>query len=294
MSIERPDVASYQLISRAFAPKETDAPQYRLAAAQGLAYREQQSSELTPVAELARQDQRDQVQGGARRRAVELEQAQRTGDLARAGELQYGRIPGLEKRLAEAEGQSANALLRERVTEDDIASVVSRWTGIPMDRMLAGERDKLLAMESIIGKRVIGQAQAIEAVSKAVRRARAGLQDPTGRLAHSCFSAPPSSSRPSDQGARRLPVRRRRRHGPHRHERVHGKHAVSRLIARLPVTSATTRRGADRGGAPPAYQVVLFDEVEKAHPYVLQHPSPGARRRRLTVGRGGWSISPTR
>ncbi|HAV80733.1 MAG TPA: ATP-dependent chaperone ClpB, partial [Erythrobacter sp.] len=96
----------------------------------------------------------------------------------KAGELQYGRIPELEKKLAEASGHTDNALLKEEVTEDDIAGVVSRWTGIPVDRMMEGEREKLLDMENILAKRVIGQSQAIDAVSKAVRRARAGLQDP--------------------------------------------------------------------------------------------------------------------
>ena len=104
--------------------------------------------------------------------------------------LQYGRIPELEKRLNEAGGQTQNAMLREEVTEDDIAGVVSRWTGIPVDRMMAGEREKLLDMENILGKRVIGQAQAVGAVSKAVRRARAGLQDPDRPLGSFLFLGP--------------------------------------------------------------------------------------------------------
>src|SRR5690606_5026206 len=121
---------------------------------------------------------------------IELEQAQREGDLARAGELSYGRIPELEKQLSEAQGQAENALLREEVTEDDIASVVSRWTGVPGDKMMEGERDKRLKMEEAIGKRVIGQEQAVEAVSKAVRRARAGLQDPNRPLGSFLFLGP--------------------------------------------------------------------------------------------------------
>src|SRR5690606_34506695 len=108
----------------------------------------------------------------------------------KAGELQYGRIPNLEKALAEAGVQSENALLREEVTEDDIAGVVSRWTGIPVDRMMEGEREKLLNMEAALGKRVIGQDQAVTAVSKAVRRARAGLQDPNRPLGSFLFLGP--------------------------------------------------------------------------------------------------------
>ena len=141
---------------------------------------EQQSSELT----TRWQNERDKIHAEARikedldQARIELEQAQRGGDLQKAGELQYGRIPELEKKLAEASGHTDNALLKEEVTEDDIAGVVSRWTGIPVDRMMEGEREKLLNMENTLAKRVIGQSQAIDAVSKAVRRARAGLQDP--------------------------------------------------------------------------------------------------------------------
>ena len=121
---------------------------------------------------------------------LELEQAERSGDLAKAGELSYGTIPALEKKLAEAEDLTENALLREEVTEEDIASVVSRWTGIPIDKMMEGEREKLLEMESILGKRVIGQSDAIVAVSKAVRRARAGLQDPNRPMGSFLFLGP--------------------------------------------------------------------------------------------------------
>ena len=121
---------------------------------------------------------------------LELEQAQRAGDLARAGELSYGTIPALERQVAEAQGASEGAMLREEVTDDDIAGVVSRWTGIPVDRMMEGEREKLLNMEAVIGKRVIGQADAVRAVSTAVRRARAGLQDPNRPLGSFLFLGP--------------------------------------------------------------------------------------------------------
>ncbi|HEX6611732.1 MAG TPA: Clp protease N-terminal domain-containing protein, partial [Hyphomicrobiaceae bacterium] len=110
---------------------------------------------------------------------IELDQAQRKGNLARAGELAYGRIPELEKKLKAFEADDGNpAMVEEAVTPDHVAQVVSRWTGVPVDRMLEGERDKLLQMEKALGKRVIGQAEAVQAVSTAVRRARAGLQDP--------------------------------------------------------------------------------------------------------------------
>src|SRR5690606_13321434 len=121
---------------------------------------------------------------------IELEQAQRTGDLAKAGELQYGRIPELEKKLGEAAQASKGAMLREEVTDQDIAAVVSRWTGIPVERMMEGEREKLLNMEEAIGRRVIGQQEAVKAVSAAVRRARAGLQDPNRPLGSFLFLGP--------------------------------------------------------------------------------------------------------
>ncbi|HMI18873.1 MAG TPA: AAA family ATPase, partial [Sphingomonas sp.] len=119
-----------------------------------------------------------------------LDQAQRNGDLAKAGELSYGTIPGLEKQLAEAEGAAKGAMVREEVTAEDIAGVVARWTGIPVERMLQGEREKLMRMEEVIGSRVIGQADAVAAVSRAVRRARAGLQDPNRPLGSFLFLGP--------------------------------------------------------------------------------------------------------
>ena len=255
-----------------------------------LADLEQQSSELT----TRWQNERDKIQAGTKVKEdldaarLELEQAQRTGDLARAGELQYGRIPELEKRMAEAEGQSANAMLREQVTEDDIASVVSRWTGIPVDRMMAGEREKLLAMESIIGKRVIGQEQAVGAVSKAVRRARAGLQDPNRPLGSFLFLGPTGVGKTEltkalagflfddDNAMVRIDM-----------SEFMEKHAVSRLIGAPPgyvgydeggvLTEAVRRR---------PYQVVLFDEVEKAHPDVFNVLLQVLDDGRLTDGQG--------
>jgi ATP-dependent Clp protease ATP-binding subunit ClpB len=189
-----------------------------------LANLEQQSAELT----TRWQNERDKIQAEGKIKEqldaarVELEQAQRVGDLAKAGELAYGRIPELERQLAEAQGASQNALLREEVTAEDIAAVVSRWTGVPVDRMMEGEREKLLHMEEALGKRVIGQKDAVLAVSKAVRRARAGCRTPT---AAGQLPVPWPHGRGqdrADQGAGRVPVRRRQRDGAHRHVGVHG------------------------------------------------------------------------
>ena len=258
----------------ALAKETDDASKDRLAALRvELANLEQQSSELT-----ARwQNERDKIHAEARikedldQARIELEQAQRSGDLGKAGELQYGRIPTLEKQLAEAEGQTENALLKEEVTEDDIANVVSRWTGIPMDRMLEGEREKLLKMEEVLGQRVIGQEDAVKAVSKAVRRARAGLQDPNRPLGSFLFLGPTGVGKTEltralagflfddDNAMVRIDM-----------SEFMEKHAVSRLIGAPPgyvgydeggvLTEAVRRR---------PYQVVLFDEVEKAHPDVF-------------------------
>ncbi|MBC7493022.1 MAG: AAA family ATPase, partial [Novosphingobium sp.] len=272
--------------------KETDhASKDRLAALRtDLANFEQQSAELT----TRWQNERDKIAAGGKVKEQldtargELEQAQRVGDLAKAGELTYGRIPELEKKLAEAEGVGENALLREEVTADDIAGVVSRWTGVPVDRMLQGEREKLLKMEEIIGKRVIGQADAVRAVSKAVRRARAGLQDPNRPLGSFLFLGPTGVGKTEltkalagflfddDTAMVRIDM-----------SEFMEKHAVSRLIGAPPgyvgydeggvLTEAVRRR---------PYQVVLFDEVEKAHPDVsnvlLQVLDDG----RLTDGQG--------
>jgi ATP-dependent Clp protease ATP-binding subunit ClpB len=123
----------------------------------------------------------------------ELATAQRQGEFQKAGELAYGRIPDLEKKLAEAEqrGESdAGSMVEETVTPDHIAHIISRWTGVPVDKMLEGERDKLLRMEDEIGERVVGQAEAVQAVSKAVRRARAGLQDPNRPIGSFIFLGP--------------------------------------------------------------------------------------------------------
>ncbi len=251
--------------------KETDdASKDRLAALrEELANLEQQSAELT----TRWQNERDKIHAEARVKEdldaarIELEQAQRSGDLAKAGELQYGTIPTLEKQLEEAGSHTENALLKEEVTEDDIASVVSKWTGVPIEKMMQGEREKLLKMEEVLGKRVIGQEKAVEAVSKAVRRARAGLQDPNRPLGSFLFLGPTGVGKTEltkalaaflfddDQAMVRIDM-----------SEFMEKHAVARLIGAPPgyvgyeeggvLTEAVRRR---------PYQVVLFDEVEKAH-----------------------------
>jgi ATP-dependent Clp protease ATP-binding subunit ClpB len=272
--------------------KENDrASADRLAALrEELANLEERSNELT-----ARwQGERDKIHAEAKIKEeldaarIELEQAQRNGDLGRAGELSYGRIPALEKQLAEAEGLTANAMLREEVTADDIAGVVSRWTGVPVDRMMEGEREKLLAMEESIGRRVIGQQQAVEAVSKAVRRARAGLKDPHRPLGSFLFLGPTGVGKTEltkalaqflfddDRAMVRIDM-----------SEFMEKHAVARLIGAPPgyvgyeeggvLTEAVRRR---------PYQVVLFDEVEKAHSDVFNVLLQVLDDGRLTDGQG--------
>ena len=275
----------------ALTKEEDSASQDRLAKLRDeLANLEQESSELT----TRWQNERDKIEAEGKIKEkldharLELEQAQREGDLAKAGELSYGTIPALEKQLDEAEAMSENALLREEVTEEDIASVVSRWTGIPIDKMMAGERDKLLQMEQIIGKRVIGQADAITAVSKAVRRARAGLQDPNRPLGSFLFLGPTGVGKTEltkalagflfddDTALVRIDM-----------SEFMEKHSVARLIGAPPgyvgydeggvLTEAVRRR---------PYQVVLFDEVEKAHSDVFNVLLQVLDDGRLTDGQG--------
>ena len=219
---------------------------------------------------------------------LELEQAQRSGDLAKAGELSYGTIPGLQRQLDEAAGATKGAMLREEVTADDIAGVVSRWTGIPVERMLQGERDKLLAMEATIGKRVIGQAHAVKAVSTAVRRARAGLQDPNRPLGSFLFLGPTGVGKTELTKA----LAEFLFDDPSAMVRIDmsefmEKHAVARLIGAPPgyvgyeeggvLTEAVRRR---------PYQVILFDEVEKAHGDVFNVLLQVLDDGRLTDGQG--------
>ena len=279
-------------IEREALKKESDAASVeRLANLEReLANLEQQSAELTTrwqaekdkiVAEAKLKEQLDAAR-------LELEQAQRGGDLTRAGELSYGTIPGLLRQIEEAEGQTKGAMLREEVTADDIAGVVSRWTGIPVDRMLEGERDKLLKMEALIGKRVIGQADAVRAVSTAVRRARAGLQDPNRPLGSFLFLGPTGVGKTEltkalaeflfDDAAAMVRIDM---------SEFMEKHAVARLIGAPPgyvgyeeggvLTESVRRR---------PYQVILFDEVEKAHGDVFNVLLQVLDDGRLTDGQG--------
>ena len=272
--------------------RETDAASVdRLETLEGeLANLEQQSAELT----TRWQAEKDKIAGEAKLKEqldaarLELEQAQRGGDLAKAGELSYGRIPALEKQLAEAQGATQGAMLREEVTADDIAGVVSRWTGVPVDRMLEGEREKLLKMEEVLGSRVIGQSDAVRAVSTAVRRARAGLQDPNRPLGSFLFLGPTGVGKTEltkalaeflfDDASAMVRIDM---------SEFMEKHAVARLIGAPPgyvgyeeggvLTEAVRRR---------PYQVVLFDEVEKAHGDVFNVLLQVLDDGRLTDGQG--------
>ena len=291
--IENLDRRVMQLrIEREALKKEKDsASKDRLGTLEGeLANIEQQSSELTGrwQAEKKKIDAESGLNAQLEGARIELEQAQRGGDFARAGELQYGRIPELEKNLAEAEAATKGAMLREEVTAEDVASVVARWTGIPVERMLEGERAKLLGMEEAIGARVIGQADAVKAVASAVRRARAGLQDPNRPLGSFLFLGPTGVGKTEltkalaeflfdDPGAMvRIDM-----------SEYMEKHAVSRLIGAPPgyvgydeggvLTEAVRRR---------PYQVVLFDEVEKAHGDVFNILLQVLDDGRLTDGQG--------
>ncbi len=279
-------------IEREARKKETDAASKdRLAA---LEHELAQLEEETAVLTQRWQAEREKIQGEARIKEqleaarLQLEQAQRAGDLAKAGELSYGTIPELERKLADAEKASEGAMLREEVTSEDIASVVSRWTGIPVDRMLAGEREKLLRMEEVIGSRVIGQDEAVTAVSRAVRRARAGLQDPNRPIGSFLFLGPTGVGKTEltkalagflfDDDAAMVRIDM---------SEFMEKHSVARLIGAPPgyvgyeeggvLTEAVRRR---------PYQVVLFDEVEKAHPDVFNVLLQVLDDGRLTDGQG--------
>ena len=218
---------------------------------------------------------------------TELELAERKGDFARAGEIKYGLIPGLEKQIAET-GEGDDRLVNEAVTEEGIAAVVSRWTGIPVEKMLEGERAKLLKMEDQLRRRVVGQEEALEAVSKAVRRARAGLQDPNRPIGSFLFLGPTGVGKTElvkslagflfddERAMTRIDM-----------SEFMEKHAVSRLIGAPPgyvgydeggvLTEAIRRR---------PYQVILFDEVEKAHEDVFNILLQVLDDGRLTDGQG--------
>ncbi|HAL06705.1 MAG TPA: ATP-dependent chaperone ClpB [Brevundimonas sp.] len=240
--------------------------------------------------------EKDKVGQGAQLRETldrlraELAAAQRAGDLGRASEIAYGQIPQLEKQLAEDETPAAVAapLTPEVVDAEQIAAVVSRWTGVPVDKMLEGEREKLLKMEDELGRRVVGQDEALAAVSDAVRRARAGLNDPNKPLGSFLFLGPTGVGKTEltkalagylfddDNAITRIDM-----------SEYMEKHSVSRLIGAPPGYV-----GYDEGGALTEavrrrpYQVVLFDEVEKAHPDVFNVLLQVLDDGRLTDGQG--------
>lgn len=222
---------------------------------------------------------------------VELEKAERDNDWAKASELKYATIPALEQKLADAPeegGGSTSSLINEEVTEDDIASIVSKWTGVPVDKMLEGEREKLLQMEDKLRQRVVGQDEAVVAVSNAIRRARAGLQDPRRPMGSFLFLGPTGVGKTEltkalaeflfddDSAMIRMDM-----------SEYMEKHSVARLIGAPPgyvgyeeggaLTEAVRRR---------PYQVVLFDEIEKAHPDVFNVLLQVLDDGRLTDGQG--------
>jgi len=219
---------------------------------------------------------------------LSLEHAQRDGDLAKAGELAYGLIPELEQKVEDAVTESEDHVMKEEVSDQDIAFIVSRWTGIPVDKLMAGEREKLLQMEQELGQRVIGQAEAVEVVSNAVRRARAGLQDAARPIGSFLFLGPTGVGKTEltkalasfmfddEQAMTRIDM-----------SEFMEKHAVSRLIGAPPgyvgyeeggvLTEAVRRR---------PFQIILFDEVEKAHPDVFNVLLQVLDDGRLTDGQG--------
>ena len=234
-----------------------------------LADLEQQSAALTAQwqAEKGKHAEAQKLKEQLDHARTELEQATRRGDFNRAGELTYSVIPDLEQGLAKAQEEQSQRMVHEEVTDSDIAQVVARWTGIPVDKMLEGERDKLLQMEDKLHTRVVGQDEAVVAVSNAVRRARAGLQDPNRPLGSFLFLGPTGVGKTElckalaaflfddEQAMIRIDM-----------SEYMEKHTVARLIGAPPgyvgyeeggaLTEAVRRR---------PYQVILFDEVEKAH-----------------------------
>ena len=251
---------------------------------------EDQSDEMTArwKAEKDKVGQAAQAREALDRLRAELEQAQRRGDLQRASEILYGEIPQMEKRLAQEEAGDAGALTPEVVDAEQIAQVVSRWTGVPVEKMLEGEREKLLQMEDKLRDRVVGQDEAVTAVADAVRRARAGLSDPNRPIGSFLFLGPTGVGKTeltkalaefmfSDEAAiTRMDM-----------SEYMEKHSVSRMIGAPPgyvgydeggsLTEAVRRR---------PYQVVLFDEVEKAHPDVFNVLLQVLDDGRLTDGQG--------
>ncbi len=293
--MDRLDRRMIQLkIEREALKKETDeASKKRLAQLEEeLSRLEREAADLDEIwkAEKASVQGATHIKEALERARLELETAHRGGDLARASELQYGRIPELEKQLQNAsDAQTIElTLLRNRVTEEEIAEVVSKWTGIPVSRMLEGEREKLLRMEEALAKRVIGQTEAVRAVSNAIRRARAGLSDPRRPTGSFMFLGPTGVGKTeltkaladflfdSDEALLRVDM-----------SEFMEKHSVARLIGAPPgyvgydeggyLTEAVRRR---------PYSVILLDEIEKAHPDVFNVLLQVLDDGRLTDGQG--------
>ena len=268
------DILQKQIEAEALRKEDDQASKDRLETLEkDLADLQQQAAEMTAQWQAER-DKLDAARGLKEqldRARAELDIAKREGNLAKAGELSYGVIPQLEKQLAEAEARESDVMVEEAVRPEQIAQVVERWTGIPTSKMLEGEREKLLKMEDELGKRVIGQKAAVTAVSNAVRRARAGLQDENRPLGSFLFLGPTGVGKTEltkalaeylfddDQAMVRIDM-----------SEFMEKHSVARLIGAPPgyvgydeggvLTEAVRRR---------PYQVILFDEVEKAHPEVF-------------------------
>jgi ATP-dependent Clp protease ATP-binding subunit ClpB len=284
-------ILQYQIESEALKKEDDAASKDRLEKLdRELADLQQKSSALTAKwqAERASLDAARGLKEQLDVARAELEGAKREGNFAKAGELQYGRIPELEKALGEAEGREGEALVAEAVRPEQIAEVVERWTGIPTTKMLEGEKEKLLKMEDELGRRVVGQQAAVGAVSRAVRRSRAGLSDENRPLGSFLFLGPTGVGKTEltkalaaylfddDTAMVRIDM-----------SEFMEKHSVSRLIGAPPgyvgydeggvLTEAVRRR---------PYQVVLFDEVEKAHPDVFNVLLQVLDDGRLTDGQG--------
>ena len=295
-SMDRLDRRLIQLkIEREAVKKDTDdASQKRLAALEVEIHEiEREYSDLDEIwkSEKAAVQGSQYIKESLDQARGDMESARRVGDLARMSELQYGRIPELEKQLSTAQGNEPNTeakLLRNRVTSEEIAEVISRWTGIPVSRMLEGERDKLLRMESELHKRVIGQDEAIRAMSDAIRRSRAGLSDPNKPYGSFLFLGPTGVGKTelskavasflfdTEESMIRIDM-----------SEFMEKHSVARLIGAPPgyvgyeeggyLTEAVRRR---------PYSVILMDEVEKAHPDVFNVLLQVLDDGRLTDGHG--------
>ena len=286
-------VIQLKIEREALKKEEDDASQDRLIKLEEeLAQLEQEASALTQRWQMEKDKLSDatKLKEQLDEARLSLEKAQRLGDLARAGELAYGEIPRLETALSDVEERNnqTSSMVERSVTADHVAHVVSRWTGIPVDKMLEGERDKLLRMEDELAQRVIGQADAVQAVAKAVRRARAGLQDPNRPIGSFMFLGPTGVGKTEltkaladflfdDEHAMvRLDM-----------SEFMEKHSVARLIGAPPgyvgyeeggvLTEAIRRR---------PYQVILFDEIEKAHPDVFNVLLQVLDDGRLTDGQG--------